>query len=46
VKKLRLPSGISRFQLVFLRRHDDGLVAEILDELTEALAEKRLGYAS
>lgn len=33
-------------KVVFLRRHDDGLVAEILDELTEALAEKKLGYAS
>jgi DNA-binding transcriptional LysR family regulator len=37
--------GIEPLKVVFLRRPDDGLVAEILDELTEALAEKNLGYA-
>jgi DNA-binding transcriptional LysR family regulator len=35
-------SGIEPLRLVFLRRPDDGLAAEILDELAEALAEKKL----
>jgi len=35
-------SGIEPVKLVFLRRPDDGMAAEILDELAEALNEKKL----
>jgi hypothetical protein len=38
-------SGIEPLNLVFLRRPDDGLAAEILDELAQALAEKKLECA-
>jgi DNA-binding transcriptional LysR family regulator len=38
-------SGIEPLKLVFLRRPDDGLAAEILGELAEALAEKKLECA-
>jgi len=39
-------SGIEPLRLVFLRRHDDGMAAEILEELTEALEGKNVEYAS
>jgi DNA-binding transcriptional LysR family regulator len=38
-------SGMEPLNLVFVRRDDDGLAAEILEELAEALAEKKLEYA-
>jgi DNA-binding transcriptional LysR family regulator len=38
-------SGIEPLELVFTRRRDDSLAAEILEELAGALAEKNLEYA-
>ena len=38
-------SGIEPLEFVFLRRHDDGLAAEILEELAEALAGKKVERA-
>ena len=38
--------GVEPLELVFLRRHDDGLAAEILEELAGALDDKNVEYAS
>ena len=39
-------SGAEPLELVFLRRHDHGLAAEILEELAGALDDKNVEYAS